>query len=105
MADFRFLRTHFFLVHPVDFGQNEKNWFCFESSFFSGNFDMGGQGFFTSFVATLWDFYGGMFRLTLFLPFTLLQVEVIMRNGGEILLFTTYSDAKCRHGSLQDRNS
>ena len=41
---------------------------------------MGGQGFFTSFVATLWDFYGGMFRLTLFLPFTLLQVEVILRN-------------------------
>ena len=82
-----------------------KTGFALNPPFFSGDLNMGGQGFFTSFVATLWDFYGGMFRLTLFLPFTLLQVEVIMRNGGEILLSTTYSDAKCRHGSLQDRNS
>ena len=51
---------------------------------FSRDLIMGGQGFFSSFVATLWDFYGGMFRLTLFLPFTLLQVEVIIRIEGEI---------------------
>lgn len=32
-------------------------------------------GFFSNFVCTMFDFYGGMFRLTFFLPFVLLQVS------------------------------
>ena len=33
------------------------------------------RGLFANFVGTMFDFYGGMFRLTFFLPFTLLQVD------------------------------
>ena len=36
---------------------------------------MNGKGFFSNFVCTMFDFYGGMFRLTFFLPFVLLQVN------------------------------
>ena len=37
---------------------------------------MQGRGLFSNFVSTMFDFYGGMFRLTFFLPFVLLQVKI-----------------------------
>ena len=42
---------------------------------------MNGKGFFSNFVCTMFDFYGGMFRLTFFLPFVLLQVNTRTRKS------------------------
>ena len=53
------------------------------------------MGFFAGLFGTMFEFYGGMFRLTFFLPFTLLQVlenPFTEKNG---IYFTVCSIGDC----------
>ena len=82
---------------------------------------MNGKGFFSNFVCTMFDFYGGMFRLTFFLPFVLLQVKTgtrksilcsdrIKKYSLSILWICLMSEPKiviitfCRHGIYQGKD-
>ena len=51
----------------------EDNLLYFKISIQIGT-EMHRRGFFSNFFRTMFDFYGGMFRLTFFLPFVLMQV-------------------------------
>ena len=53
--------------------------------------EMRKQGFFLGFLETLLEFYEGVFKLTVFLPFTLLQAWHLSRNA-------TYRQLQLTHG-------